>query len=498
MIPFKQISANLRVPMFYAELDNSQANSSVTPQRTLLIGQVLAAGVAVPNVPIQSQGVGDAAVQGGYESMIHLMTNVYRQNDVSGELWYLPVADAGGAVKATGTFTFTAVPTVQGTLSLYVAGVLVQLNVTVGQSVASMATALAALINNAQLVPVTAAAAAGVVTITANNAGLNGNDIDIRVNYRGTAGGEVTPAGITYAIVAMANGATNPTLTTALANLANKTFDFIICPYTDSTSLIALASFLNDFTGRWSWAQMLYGHVFTALRGTSGALTTFGAGQNNQHQTVMGFNDSPSPNWYWASALAGAAAVSLRNDPGMPLQFLTLQGILAPPTQSQFSLTINNQLLYSGISTFNVLDDGTITLQNVITSYLENAQGNPDDSYLEVETMFTLMFVIRFMQQRIVTKFGRFKLADNGTRIKPGASVVTPNIIRADQITAFQTLGDTFGLVQNIGDFITLLDVERNPNNPNRVDVLWPGELISQLRVVAFLAQFRLSSASGN
>ncbi|MFL9997975.1 hypothetical protein PQR34_42905 [Paraburkholderia sediminicola] len=35
--------------------------------------------------------------------------------------------------------------------------------------------------------------------------------------------------------------------------------------------------------------------------------------------------------------------------------------------------------------------------------------------------------------------------------------------------------------------------VEQNANNPNRVDCLWPGTLIDQLRIFALLAQFRLS-----
>jgi phage tail sheath gpL-like len=34
--------------------------------------------------------------------------------------------------------------------------------------------------------------------------------------------------------------------------------------------------------------------------------------------------------------------------------------------------------------------------------------------------------------------------------------------------------------------------VERNINNPNRLDVLLPPDLVNQLRIFAVLAQFRL------
>ncbi len=484
-IPFKQIPQAIRVPLFYAEVDNSQANSATANQRTLIIGQITASGTGSANIPTLSQGVGDAAAVGGNGSMLHLMTAAYRASDPVGEVWYLPLADDGAAVAATGSVAVTHVATANGVISLYIAGVRVQVAVTTAMTTAQIATALYTAINLTPLMPVLAAnGTPSTVSLTALNAGAAGNDIDIRVNYGGAAAGEATPAGVTYTITAMASGATNPVLTTGLANLAAKTFD--------STSLTAIKSFLNDTTGRWSWQQQLYGHMFLAYRGTYGALVTFGATQNNQHQSVLGVYDTPTPYWIVAADYAGAAAVSLRIDPGMPLQTVALNTMLPPPLQSQFTLTQQNTLLYNGISTFNVADDGTVSLQNVVTSYLLNAYNQPDNSYLEIETLFLLMFVIRFLSSRITSKFGRFKLAANGTRFGAGSNIVTPNIIRADQINAFVEL-ENLGMVQGSDQFAQQLIVQQNVNNPNRVDVLWPGTLIDQLRIFAILVQFRLA-----
>jgi phage tail sheath gpL-like len=494
-VPFKQISQAIRVPLFYAEVDNSQANTATAVQRSLIIGQITGTGTGTPNVPQISQGVGDAAAVGGVGSMIHLMTQAYRAADTLGELWYLPLTDDGAAVAAAGSVNFTHVATANGVLSFYIGGVRVQMAVVTTQTANQLATAFAAAINATANLPVTAAVdgvTLSKVNITARNAGAAGNDIDLRFNYGGAPAGEATPAGLTYALVAMAAGATNPTLTTGLANLANKSFDFIVCPYTDSTSLGALKSFLDDVTGRWSWQQQLYGHVFIAYRGTFGALTTFGQTQNNQHQSVLGFYDSPTPNWIAAADFAASSAVSLRNDPALPLQTVALSTMLPPPLASQFSMPQQNQLLYNGISTFNVLNDGTVTMQNIITSYLTNAYSQPDNSYLEIETMFTLAFVIRFLAGRVTSKFGRKKLAANGTRTA-NPNVVTPNIIRADQIAAFLEL-EELGLVQDSAGFAANLIVEQNKLNPNRVDVLWPGALVDQLRIFALLAQFRLQA----
>lgn len=493
-IPFKQVPSNIRVPLFYAEVDNSRANTATLNQRALIIGQVTAAAIAagtVPNVPVISQGVTDAQTVGGAGSMLHLMTQAYRQNDTFGEVWYLPLADDPAATAATGTVTFTAAPTANGTLYLYIGGVRVALPVLTTQTTTLLATALAAAINATPNLPVLATAALGVVTLTAINKGPAGNDIDLRLNYQGTRGGEIMPTGLAVTIVAMASGATAPSLTTAFGNLSSLPFDFIAFPYNDTVSLDAAKTLLNDVTGRWAWSVQIYGHFFAAYRGTVGSQTTLGVLRNDQHGTIMGFNDSPTPNWLWAAAMAGAIAVSVRADPATPVQTIALQGMLAPPLQSRFQLTDRNTLLYDGISTFFVGDDGTVYLENVITTYQKNAFGAPDNSYLEIETMFTLAYVLRALKSVVTTKYARVKLAANGTRFAAGSNVVTPNVIRADLIAQYRKL-EADGLVQNGDAFKQALIVQQNTSNPNRVDVLYPSTLINQLRVFALLAQFRL------
>lgn len=489
-IPFQQIPSNLRVPLFYAEVNNSQANTGGQNQRALIIGQITSAGQAVPNVPLRCLSPSDAIVQGGAGSMLALMAQAYLANDSFGEIWYLPLSDAGGSTAATGSVVFTASPTGAGTISLYIAGQLISVAVTAAETVTAIATAVAAAINAMTSLPVTATPSSGTVSLTAINKGLCGNDIDIRMNYVGAANNEATPAGLTYTITAMASGATNPTLTTGLANLNNKSFDFIASPYTDSTSITALTAFLNDSTGRWSWQNQIYGHVFMASRGTTGTLATLGTGLNDQHSSIMGFNDSPTPNWIWAAALAGAAAASLKVDPAMPLQTVPIYGVLAPPLASRFALSAQNTLLYDGISTFTV-QAGVVYIQNLITTYQKNGSGVADNSYLQIETMFTLMYVLRALQTVVTSKYARVKLAANGTRFAPGSAIVTPNVIRGDLIAQYHQL-EFDGFVQNAAAFADGLIVQQNTTNPNRVDVLYPAILIDQLRVFALLAQFRL------
>ncbi|WP_260927368.1 phage tail sheath subtilisin-like domain-containing protein [Novosphingobium sp. 9] len=491
-IPFSNIPSNLRVPLFYAEIDPRYANTTPLAQRGLLIGQMSEAGTFTPNVPIQMTSVLDAADGAGAGSVLAQMITAWRANDASGEVWVLPIADANGATAATGTLTVTGTATASGSIPLYIAGTLIAVTVSIGDT-ATIAGANIATAINAASVPVTAVAAAGVVTLTARNKGTVGNEVDLRLAYLGAAGGESVPAGLAIAIVAMANGATDPTITDAVAALGDKTYDFIATGLNDSTTLDILKTLLADTTGRWSPTQQLYGHVFAAKSGTAGTLAALGVARNDQHLSIIGFADSPSPHWVWAAGIAGQAAVSLRDDPALPLQYLTCAGILAPPIASRFSFPVRNAtLLYSGISTWTADTSNNIVLENIVTTYVTNADGNADNSYLEVETLFTLMYVLRFMRSRIETKFGRVKLAADGTRVIAGSKVVTPKTIRADQIAAYRELEEA-GFVQNADDFAKNLIVEKNATNPNRVDVLWPGTLIDQLRVFAMLVQFRLT-----
>lgn len=492
-IPFQNIPSTLRTPLFYAELDASKANTNPLPQRALLIGQKLAAGTLAANVPVIAQSVINASAAAGAGSILAGMMRAYRENDADGELWVLPLADDPNAAAAAGSITFNGSTAAPGTLALYVGGKLVSIPLASGQTAAQVAATVAAAIAAQPDLVVSAVATGGAVALTAKNGGLCGNDIDVRINYLGTAGGEVTPAGLGVAIASMANGAVNPSLTTALANLNDTPFDFICCSLTDAVSMAAIAGLLSDTApGRWSWQTQVYGHCFIAVRGSAGTLAAYATALNNQHVSCIGYADSPTPPWRWAAALAGAAAVSLRADPGVPLQLVTLAGVKAPPLASRFSLPIRNAtLLYGGVTTWTADATNTVTLENVITTYVTNPQGQADDSYLQIETLFLLMFVLRRLRGVVQEKFGRVKLAADGVRLQPGSNVVTPSTIRAELIAQYREL-EAEGMVQGSDAFAAGLVVQKSTTNPNRVDVLLPPTLINQLRVLAVLVQFRL------
>jgi phage tail sheath gpL-like len=470
-------------------MDPSQANAAQTLQRSLVIGQMVSTGTAVPDIPIEIESMTQVETAVGRGSMLAQMAAAYLAGDDFGDLWLLPVIDNAAGQAATGSILFAGPCTTPGTLNLYIGGVRVQVGCNLNDSASAIATNAAAAITANPDLAASATAATGTVTLTAKNKGEAGNDIDLRVNYRGHAGGESTPAGVTVTITAMTGGSANPDISPALANLSDQTYDFIVQPFTDSANLDAIAAFLSDYQGRWSWEQMLYGGAFTAYRGTLGELTAFGNGRNDQHISVMGFNDSPDPSWVWAAMVGGYCAASLRVDPGLPLQYIGTQ-LKAPPVQSRLDIGERNTLLYDGISTFRVNDAGQVIIERMCTTYQQSASGATDDSYLDVETMYGLMFVARDLANYLATRYARKKLVSDGTQILAGSNCVSAQMIRASVISEYIAL-ESAGYVQNSAIFKKNVIAENAGHG--LVKILAPVDLVNQLRQIAILLQFRKS-----
>lgn len=490
-VGFQQIPQDVRVPLFYAEMDNSMANSAVSALRRLIVGQVNDTATAAEiGTLVLVSSLAQAKAIGGQGSMLAAMYDTWRQNDPVGEIWCLPVKNTTGAI-ATGKVTFTGTATEAGLINLYVGGARIQAAIASGNAAAAAASALATKINAAADLPVTAAAANGVVTLTAKWTGESGNDIGLMLNRLGKSNGETTPAGLTVAISAMAGGTGTPDATAALAALGDAPFEFLCVPWADTTTLDAWKAAMSDISGRWSWAKQIYGHVFGALRGTLGNLVAAGTVRNDQHVTIFGFESGvPQPFWRVAAAAAARQAVFISADASRPTQSGALVGIDPAPEGSRFTLTEYMSLLQYGIATL-YYEGGYMRIQRAITTYQKNAYGQADDSYLDSETMHQSAYIVRRLKSIITSKYGRHKLANDGTQFGDGQPIVTPNVIRSELISEYSNL-ERDGHVENSTLFAQYLIVERDSKSPNRVNVLYPPDYVNGLRVFALLNQFRL------
>ena len=487
MMSFNTIPIDLRSSGQYVEYNNSRAGQKLVgmPVKILLIGQKLAAGSVSPLTPTRVDNVTTAAGLVGKGSQLYAMVVALKAANTSIDTWLLALADDEAAQAASGGITFNAAAPVSGTFTLRIDGIRIRIAVTAGQTATAMAAALVAAINAVVALPVTAASAAGVVTWTCRWKGATGNAIDARVGYYVE---EAPPAGLDYTFTAMTGGTADPDVGDALAVVASDWYTDIVCPYADADNLTQLEA---DGTRRWGGTVMTDAHYYVGKHGTYGALASFGNARNSPNVTYIGGYNTPSSPWRWAAALAGICAFEAKQDPARPYQTLVLprDQILAPPVADRFGLDAREQLLKDGISTWWGDDDGSIRLDNIITSYQRNAYGYEDTSYLQLETVKTLAFLRYSMRARIAQRFPRHKLASDSFELRPGQFVVRPKDIRHELIALAGDWQDA-GLVESIEQFKSDLVVERDSNSVDRVNSIVPPDLVNQFRVFAARIDF--------
>jgi phage tail sheath gpL-like len=492
-ISFNHIPDNLRLRLYWAEMDPSRAGTFGNNRRILVLGH--GTGTAADNTLIRSGSAGSVRARTGRGSMLDRMIVALRGANGFDDAWFIDVPEPSAGTKASGTLEVTAAATAAGVIYLYIAGQKVSVAVAASDTAAQVATKINAAINAAVDLPVTSTVSTATVTMTCRWKGVTGNDIDVRVNYLGSLGNEVLPAGVALTITAMASGAGVPVLDDALAALGDQEFETIVHAWTDSGSLNTFdTAWGHGDDGRWGWLRQLYGHVWSARNGTFGDLSTFGDARNGGEQTTEGMYGSPTPPWERAAIWGGVTHRALMEDPARPLGTLLLPGIKAPAEADRFTKGEQNALLYDGISVADANPDGTMQIQQVVTHYQRNSYGLDDNALLKVNTKATYAYVMRSQRFRITQRFPRHKIANDGTRFGAGQAITTPSGIKAEIYAHYREMED-IGLVENAEQAMRNTIVERDPNNPDRVNTLYSPDFVNQLDVFAVIAQFRLQYA---
>lgn len=498
-ISFDTIPSALRIPIIAMEFDPSQARQGPVIQeyKALLIGNKVAAGSAVSGTAIKITSKSEAITQFGQDSVLHSMVEAFFDNNRFTELWCIPLDDNGAGVVAEGTITVaTGTATAAGTIYLYIAGRRIPVAVAIGDDQDAVATAMAAAI---QAYPATAqpntslpvsAAVDGVnaneVDLTALNKGEHGNDIDVRFNYNA---GEAFPAGISCSVTTpMASGATNPVITPALTGMTDEQYNVIAIPWTDAANLALIETEMSD---RWGPLEAIEGVAFAGADDTSADLTTLGESRNSPFVSIHGIEKQMNQPLEIAAMIAANVAYHGSIDPARPFQTLELIGAFPPAPGDRFTKEERNNLLFDGVAMSKTIAGGKQVIERLITTYKEDSLGNPDTSFLDVNTVLTLSYLRFDLRAHLSSRFPRHKLADDGKRYGPGQAIVTPSRVRAE-IIAKARQWEELGLVENIDQFKEDLIVERSLTDPNRLDVFIAPDLVNQYRVTGIKAGFRV------
>lgn len=486
-ITFNTIPIDVRTPGQYVEIDNSKALRGLPAmnRRMLFIGNKLAVGTAAANSLQRINSASEAAGLFGRGSVLHEMVTAARAANKESDMWAIALDDLGAGVQATYTLTVTVTTAQPGTLPLYINGNRLNVGVALNDTPTVIATAIAAAVNAVNTLPVTAASAAGVVTLTARHKGQFTGDIDVRTVYYPD---DVLPTGVTVVVANGVAGAGNPDVATALAAISLESFYTVVTPYTDTSNIVKLET---ELASRWGGMDMRTGHLFGAIRGTHGALTTAGAARNSPHSTFVGVKSAPTPVYQWAAVFAAVCEFNGAIDPARPFQTLALPGVMPPALGDRFTRQERDLLLRDGISTFMVDQGGNVLIERVVTTYQTNAYGIDDVSYLDLETKWTVDYMRYAFRARIALRFPRHKLADDGTNFAPGQAIATPAVIKSELLDVARQL-ELAGVLEGFSQFKADLIVVRSQVDRNRVNCILPPDVVNQFRVFAASVQFIL------
>lgn len=480
---FNLMPALWYVPGTYAEFNNSNANTAsvLLPQQVLLIGQITTGLVATgrPTRVFSADQVGQLCGRG---SQLHQMAKAFfAGNSAATPCWILPLADAVSSTKSTRTLSFTGPATAAGEVDVYVGGVRYAVGVASGASAATIAAAAVAAIQADGDRFVDAAVDgthAYIVNLTARNAGIDAGNIDFSVSQND---GEALPGGVGLTVGALTAGTVNPDLATALGNLGSTWFTGIASAYSNSADVTEL---VDTLVNNWGPLVRRDGYAFVGVNGDLETVTALPANFNNQLLTLLDTADCLSPPWVVAAgAVAADAALPY---PQQLRQNMPLPGIVARlDDSSRLDIFERQQLIAAGVATLKIDSAGVVRIERLATTYRTNAQGQPDNSYFDAETLHILANLRYSWDGRVGSKWPNANLGENGS---VGPNVVTPFDLENEAVALYQDTWMPLGLVQGgaaLQDFIKNVKGVINAADPNRADILIPPKTMKGLRVVA-------------
>jgi len=475
-----QIASNVLVPGAYVGISSEKAIEGLAgnPLRTVFIGQKTAAGTASAETLVPIYSAGDASTKAGVGSMLHEMLTRWFENNAIDEVYMIALADAAASTAGTQEATVTGAATAAGTLHMYINGKHYPVGVASGDAVADVASAIAAKVTEYTDLPVSAASALGVATLTAKNKGTIGNSIDVRFNFNE---GEEFPAGISVAVATGVTGATDPDMDDAIAAIPDTTvYGAFVSPYNDVTNTGKLVA---EVERRYGPTVQTEGHVWQAMKDTVSNLIAFSDDQNSANQSVFDAGENtPVPAYLTLAGLVGQTSNALNLDPARPLKTLQINGSIGDTPSDQRIFSERQSLLVNGASINSVDANLDFRIGRIVTTYLTNAGGSPDTSYQSINTPHTASAMRQSIIRRVAEKFPRHKLAEDGNRFGAGQPIVTPKSFKAEMVALFG-LWEEAGWAEDAASFIEGMTAVIDGTNKNKLNVTMSPNFVNQFHI---------------
>ena len=491
------LAANDPVPGNYGEIVFAQgpASGGGSAYVLLLIGGMLAAGNAAyatvygPGTPIQMATEQDAISLFGAGSELHRMFRRVTLVNTTTPLYAIAVQEGTSAAQSTGTITFTGTATGAATARVFVQDQYVDTGISTGDTPTVQAANAAINVNSQTRWPVTAAAVAGVLTLTAKQKGLRSNFIRYFAQIKpSTSGVTVTPTISTLQSGGTVSDSANQAA--ALATILPFRYYYLVSAAEDATQLGALLAQVNAQALPVSGITQ---RVFAGSQDTLANVTTIATGLNGALAEIVWLAQSDAPPCELAATQAGIMALLEASFPprlnmdGVGNDSVTqgLWPIKAPlsgaaPTRAQIAAALN-----SGISPIQVWPTGNTSLVSRITT--RSLNGATVDYRTRDSSIVTILHLLwdYLKAQEVAQLSGKVIGQDPvANSPDPAPNVCTPRVYRA-VIVQVLSLFASNGMLQNLAQIIAGTQVQISGVSATRMTALIPAQPVALLHQTA-------------
>jgi phage tail sheath gpL-like len=395
-------------------------------------------------------------------------------------LFAVSITPPGASVATIKTVTAAGTATADGVGIVEVAGRTIFFGIRSGDTANTVATALSnaakAIAENLPLVPSVVGA---VVSFTAPQVGVNGNDVAVTVKQ--------TVAGITLTPATPTPGTGVYDITAALDALAAVPMDGIAIANHAAADITDINS---DVALRWNYAEKRFRFYFLGESGTIGTATALASAANHQSTLIASMEGCKSTPSEMATALMMATFSRERpnaNYDGLQLPLYPPDAAtLYTPTEIETALAVGVTPLGGVVDPFTrAVTDGVVRIIRMVTTKTtQNSQ--PFEVLKDLAVARTGVYV---SQQRDAAYAARWSGDAN-----PDGTLLTDDVIDQikDFIIAMMRELEGLNILRNVDADIAQLVVERDAGTPGRVNVSITYTVVVGLHQITFVHKVQL------
>ena len=507
--------------------------TGASPSFTVTAGNYRTGAVPTNQVtPIISEE--DAITRFGAGSELHCMTKAVFDQYPDAPLFAVPVVEPAGGTAATAKLYLAGTASEAGTLRLWIAGTMIDVNIPSGQVVADTVAAVTNAILAVTGLPVTAQYAAGPlspVVLTAKHLGTRGNYITLRANLISTTAtvdvpstlvdgpppaNVVTLFGLTvgfssistvttptakYMAGGVGDDASGASLTNALGAAAKDLYDRVVSPSPEGGS----SNTYIDRLKTWLTAQAVPTRGICA-QGVAAIVATLTAAQGagtaslqinyarmqlvlhpRAEQTPGVIAAQPCAARLIGDVQAGGNSVGEALDVGANLDGVRLATItLQPYDGDRLSSDDPDTALQYGLTPLVASPGraGYVEISRSITSRWKDDTGAPNYGVLDTSDVTVTDAVAARIRQEFAVTFKGYRLAPDSDAPPTTDRTTTPLLIRAF-LHALLKAEEELGHVIEVDDRLALLKVQARTGTPWWINAEIPVVPIVGLHVFA-------------